>query len=262
MDTPYEVFGLNRSARTIISCDHASNLVPPSVGGGDLGLPPRDMERHIAYDIGAEGVARALGEALDSPVIVSRFSRLVIDPNRGELDPTLLMRLYDGTIIPANRHADETEKARRLDAFHRPYHGALAQLMSARPDPVLVAIHSFTPQFVGRPLRPWQIGVLSARDRRLSEALITALQSPDFADWVEQVSGAPLCIGDNEPYTGHLPGDSVDRHALAQGHHNTLIEIRNDLIATEAQQHDWALRLAPLLQRALHDADAAEVAPL
>lgn len=262
MDVPYEVFGLNRGSRVIISCDHASNRVPPCVGKGDLGLPPRDMERHIAYDIGAEGVARALGDALDSPVIVTRFSRLVIDPNRGEEDPTLLMRLYDGTIIPANRYADETEKARRLDAFHRPFHGALAQLMTSREDPVLVPIHSFTPQLVGRSPRPWQIGVLSAADRRLADALITTLQSPDFANWVQEISGTPLCIGDNEPYAGHLPGDSVDRHALSQGHHNALIEIRNDLIATEAQQRAWAARLAPLLTRALHDADATDRSPL
>ncbi|WP_138469650.1 N-formylglutamate amidohydrolase [Poseidonocella sp. HB161398] len=254
MGRAYEVTGAERTGDWVVSCDHATNIVPGSVNGGDLGLPPCDMARHIAYDVGAEGVALALGEALGAPVVASRFSRLVIDPNRGEDDPTLLMRIYDGSIIPANRHADAAEVARRLDAFHRPYHGALAELMAARAAPVLVSVHSFTPQLAGRAMRPWQIGVLSAADRRLSEGLIAALNAPDFAAWVEDISGAPLRIGDNQPYSGHLPGDAVDRHALAQGHLNTLIEIRNDLIATPAQQAAWGARLAPLLRRALHDA--------
>ncbi|WP_172330765.1 N-formylglutamate amidohydrolase [Mangrovicoccus sp. HB161399] len=257
MARAFEVTGAERSGTWVVSCDHATNIVPASVNGGDLGLPPRDMERHIAYDVGALGVALALGEALEAPVAASRFSRLVIDPNRGEDDPTLLMRIYDGSIIPANRHADSSETARRLDAFYRPYHGALAELMSARADPVLVSVHSFTRQLAGRPPRPWQVGILSAADRRLSEAFIAALSAPDFADWVEEVSGAPLEIGDNQPYSGHLPGDAVDRHALRQGHLNTLIEIRNDLIATPAQQAAWGARLAPLLRRALHDAREA-----
>lgn len=254
MDDAYEIAGQDRTGPWVITCDHASNRVPDSVSGGDLGLPADDMARHIAYDIGAAGVSRALGAALDSPVILSRFSRLVIDPNRGEDDPTLLMRIADSTVIPGNRHADDAERARRLDAFHRPYHGALAELMSARPAPVLLAMHSFTPQFRGRARRPWQVGVLTARDRRLGEALMAALTTPDFADWVAEVSGTELVLGDNEPYSGHLPGDSVDRHAIAQGHLNVLIELRQDLIATETDQREWAHRLAPLFQRALHDA--------
>ena len=104
---PFEILGANRPGRWLISCDHATNTVPDWVHGGDLGLPADDMGRHIAYDIGAAGVTRKLSEALNSPAILSRFSRLVCDPNRGEDDPTIMMRLYDGTIIPANRNADQ-----------------------------------------------------------------------------------------------------------------------------------------------------------
>jgi len=213
----HEIDGADRPGRFVISCDHASNRVPPEVGDGSLGLPAAEMARHIAWDPGAEGVARELGRQLSGPVILGRFSRLVIDPNRGETDPTLLMRLYDGTIIPGNRHADRAEKERRLELFHRPYHAALAALLAARPDPALVAVHSFTPQLNGRAPRPWQIGILSAADRRLSEALMRGLATPDFAAWVEDVSGSTLAIGDNQPYSGHLPGDSIDRHALRHG---------------------------------------------
>ena len=240
-ETPYRILGETRPGRWLVTCDHATNRVPGWVAGGDLGIAPEDMQRHIAYDPGAAGLAAALAEALDSPCILSDFSRLVIDPNRGEDDPTLVMKLYDGTIIPANRHADDAETERRLQALYRPYHAAYAALAARRQDTVIVAVHSFTPCLRGRSPRPWAVGVLySHLDDRLSRALLAEL------------AGEPdLCVGDNEPYSGHLPGDAIDRHALRHGRHNTLIELRNDLIATPAAQAAWAARLAPLLVRAL-----------
>lgn len=239
---PFAIEGADRPSRWIVTCDHATNIVPEDLGGS-LGLPEADMARHIAFDPGALGVARALGAALDGPVISTRFSRLVIDPNRGAHDPTVLMKLYDGSVIPGNRHADATEKARRLAAYHEPYHSALDALAVQRADPVIVSVHSFTPQLRGRPPRPWHVGILHADDARLSDPLIAALEAePD------------LVVGRNEPYTGHLPGDAIDRHALRHGRQNTLIELRNDLIATPDQQTAWGLRLAPLLHRALAEA--------
>jgi predicted N-formylglutamate amidohydrolase len=237
----FTVEGAERSGRWLVTCDHATNRVPEDVGGGSLGIAPEDMARHIAYDVGALGVARALGELLDSPMIASDFSRLVIDANRGEDDPTLVMKLYDGTIIPANRHVDSAEVERRLATLYRPYHEAYAKLAARREDTVILAIHSFTPCLKARAPRPWHVGVLySHLDARLSRALLDQLaQEPD------------LCIGDNEPYAGHLPGDAIDRHALQMQRQNTLIEVRNDLIGTEAEQRAWAARLAPLLQQAL-----------
>ncbi|MGR3393980.1 N-formylglutamate amidohydrolase [Pseudooceanicola nanhaiensis] len=237
---PYQIIGADRPSRWLVTCDHAANTVPDFVGGGSLGLPQADMNRHIAYDPGAAEVTLALAEALDGPAILSNFSRLVIDPNRGEDDPTLLMKLYDGSIIPANRHAGPEELERRLDAYYRPYHAALAGLAARRDDTVLLSIHSFTPQLRGRPPRPWQVGVLYGRDERLAQALLTRLrQEPD------------LCVGENEPYGGHLPGDAVERHAIDHGRPNVLIELRNDLIATPEGQRAWAARLAPMLAEAL-----------
>ena len=162
---PLHIFGAERTARWLITCDHASNRVPAWVGGGDLGLSDADMARHIAWDVGAAGLARALGEALGGAVICSDFSRLVIDPNRGEEDPTLVMKLYDGTIIPGNRPVGPDEVERRLARLYRPYHDALAELAARREDTVIVAVHSFTPCLRGRRPRPWQVGVLY-RDRR------------------------------------------------------------------------------------------------
>ena len=237
--TPYFVHGEDRPGRWLVTCDHASNLVPPFVNGGDLGLPREDMERHIAYDVGAYGLAQHLGQLLDSPVVASNFSRLVIDPNRGEDDPTLLMKLYDGTLIPANRNADAEETERRLTLCYRPYHEQLARF-AALPHAVILSVHSFTRQLRGRDPRPWQVGVLHTEDTRLSDPLIAELAAED-----------DLCVGDNEPYGGHLPGDAVDTHASAFGRPNVLIEVRNDLIADHEGQRAWAERLAPVLVRAL-----------
>ena len=237
---PFQILGESRPSRWLTTCDHAANTVPEAVNGGTLGLPDADMARHIAYDVGAAAVTAELARRLDGPAILSNFSRLVIDPNRGEDDPTLLMKLYDGSIIPGNRHADAAERERRLDLCYRPYHAALARLAARRDDTVLLSVHSFTPQLRGRPPRPWQIGVLYGADDRLARHLLTRLRSePD------------LCVGDNEPYGGHLPGDAVERHAITPGRPNVLIELRNDLIATEAGQQAWAARLAPILKEVL-----------
>jgi predicted N-formylglutamate amidohydrolase len=237
----FKITGKGRPGRWLITCDHASNRVPDWVVAGDLGIGPEDMARHIAWDVGAAGVALALGAALDSPVICSDFSRLVIDPNRGEEDPTLVMKLYDGTIIRANRHVGPAEVEERLARLYRPYHAALARMAARQADTAIVALHSFTPCLKGRSSRPWQVGVLySHLDDRLSRPLIAAL-----------AAAGDLCVGDNEPYAGHLPGDAIDQHALQPGRHNTLIEVRNDLIATKAAQKYWANRLAAVLPQAL-----------
>ena len=238
---PYEIIGENRRGPWLVSCDHATNHVPKEVCGGDLGLPPEQMRRHIAYDIGAAGVCRHLAERLGARAILARFSRLVIDPNRGEDDPTLIMRLYDGTIIPCNRHVDAAETARRLERYHRPYHAAYEALAARVENTAIVAIHSFTPKLNGRAPRPWHVGLLYARaDSRLARPLLAALRAQK-----------DLCVGENEPYAGHLPGDAIDRHALKKGRPNILIELRHDLIETEADQRAWAERLAPLLEDAL-----------
>lgn len=241
---PVEMIEAAGDLSVLILCDHASNAVPPEIGGGDLGLPAADMGRHIAHDVGARGVAVALAELLDCPAALSTFSRLVIDPNRGEDDPTLVMKIYDGSIIPANRGVDAAEVERRLNAYHRPYHRAieraLARAQASAATPRLVSIHSFTPQLRGRGPRPWDIGVLWDEDPRLAVPLIARLRAePD------------LLVGDNEPYTGALKGDCLWRHGTMRGFAHALIEIRNDLIGTLEQQVSWAERLAPILRETL-----------
>lgn len=242
MQQAFTILGADRPSRWLVTCDHATNRVPDWVAGGDLGIAACDMARHIAYDVGAAGLCRALADHLDAPAVLSGFSRLVIDPNRGEDDPTLIMRLYDGTVIPANRSITPDQRAERIARLYRPYHDAYEALATARPDRAICAIHSFTPQLRGRDRRPWQVGVLySHRDERLALPLIQACRD---AGWI---------TGDNQPYSGHLDGDSIDSHALAKGRPNVLIELRNDLIADENGQREWAGKLAPVLETILAD---------
>ncbi|GMG84933.1 N-formylglutamate amidohydrolase [Paralimibaculum aggregatum] len=226
----------------VLVCDHARNRVPAEIGG--LGLGAEDMGRHIAYDIGARGVTLGLAERLGAAAVLSTVSRLVIDPNRGEDDPTLVMRLYDGSVIPGNRRVTAEEVARRIAAYHRPYHAAidaeLDRVLAAGGVPALVSIHSFTPQLRNRPWRPWHIGLLWDRDDRLLRPLARRLAAePD------------LVVGENEPYTGRLAGDCMWRHGTNRGIAHVLVEIRNDLIATPETEAAWAERLAPALRDAL-----------
>ena len=242
---PFVTAGSHRNENIIIICDHATNTVPPTIAGGDLGLQTSDMQRHIAYDIGAANVSSHLGMLLDAPVVCSNFSRLVIDPNRGEDDPTLLMRVYDGTLIPANRHATNADLEERLELCYHPYHAEIARLVAERDTPTIISIHSFTPQLKGRPLRPWEVSILSNHDRRLSDPLLDALYSQKH-----------ITTGDNVPYTGYLQGDTMYKHALPNNLLHTLIEVRNNLIVNEKGQENWATRLAPLIKTAIFEATA------
>lgn len=228
-------------ARLLLVCDHASNRVPPELG--DLGLQAAEFTRHIAYDIGMRGVTLKLAALLGAPAVLSTTSRLVIDPNRGEDDPTLVMRLSDGAIVPGNARVDALEVRRRIERYHRPYHDAITARLDAIVDagdtPVIVAMHSFTPAWKGYP-RPWHVGFLWDVDDRLTRPLVSA-----FA------SDGDLVVGDNEPYDGALAGDTLNVHGTRRGFPHTLVEIRQDLVADEAGQQAWAERFAQALPQAL-----------
>jgi predicted N-formylglutamate amidohydrolase len=239
----------------LVICDHASNAIPP--GYGTLGLPREALDRHIAYDIGAADVTRALAAQLGAPAVLSTYSRLIIDPNRGLDDPTLVMRYSDGAIVPGNAYVDPPDIARRSRLFWTPYREEIATtvdaMMATGEPPALISIHSFTP--VMRSLaRPWKIGVLWDRDGRIPKPLIEAmLAEPDLrADEV----------GDNEPYDGALAGDTIDEIATARGLANALIEIRQDLIAEGHDATAWAERLARALRPIIADLRSREPADL
>jgi predicted N-formylglutamate amidohydrolase len=244
--SPVEIIAGPLDGGALVICDHASNAIPP--GYGTLGLPREALERHIAFDIGAADVTRALAGRLAVPAALSTYSRLVIDPNRGADDPTLVMRYSDGAIVPRNARADAGEIARRRELYWAPYRETIAAtveaMMAAREPPALVSIHSFTPIWRGT-ARRWKVGVLWDRDDRIARPLIEALiAEPDLRS---------EDIGDNEPYDGALAGDTIDAVATSRGLANALIEIRQDLIAEREGALGWAERLARLLAPILAD---------
>ncbi len=247
---PVEVVDGRMDSGILLLCDHASNALPSSYG--TLGLPPEALETHIAYDIGAAAITRRLAARCSAPALLSRFSRLLIDPNRGAHDPTLVMRLSDGRIVPGNARIDATEIDRRRSLYWSPYRQAIAAHVAAMlaegPPPAVIGIHSFTPVWKGA-RRPWQIGVLWDGEPRLAAPLIAALAAEG------------LEVGDNEPYAGALPGDTLDAEIAPHGLAGLLIEIRQDLIADPAQALGWADRLAELLVPILARPDVHEVRP-
>jgi predicted N-formylglutamate amidohydrolase len=226
----------------VVICDHASNFIPPEYG--DLGLTSDAREAHIAWDPGALSVARGVARRLDAPLIYPTVSRLVIDCNRPTDAPDLIPETSEATAIPGNAGLPQSERARRVATFHEPYHHAIDGLiddrLAAGKETALVAVHSFTPVFHGV-ARPWEIGIVFDRDRRLADPLIAHLKA----------SG--LNVGVNEPYA---PADRVyttmSRHGEARGLAAVMIEIRNDLIVSEAAEEAWSQQLAATLGRSLH----------
>lgn len=231
----------------IVICDHAGNDLPADYG--TLGLDGGELGRHIAYDIGAAGVVRRVAQHLGAPAVLTRYSRLLIDCNRGLDDPTLIMRLSDGAIIPANRHLDAAERERRIARYYTPYHAAIERLideaLALGVPPLLLSLHSFTHAWKGQ-ARPWHAGVLWDKDPRLAQRLIAALAEEPG-----------LIVGDNEPYSGRLKGDSLWRHGTVRGLPHAIVEIRQDLIAGEAGQEQWGGRLAGVLAGLLAREDVA-----
>lgn len=235
----HEVIHGNRDSGMVLLGDHAMNRLPPRYG--TLGLDASAFERHIAYDIGVEALTRQLAERLGVPAVISCFSRLLIDPNRGEDDPTLIMKISDGAIIPGNHPITPDEWQHRLDTYHRPYHRAVDEELQAVAEasgkaPLVLSLHSYTPAWKGVP-RPWHAAVLWDSDHRAVGPLLDMLRrDPD------------LIVGDNEPYDGALKGDTMYRHCMVSGMPHALLEVRQDLIGDEAGIADWAARLAPVFE--------------
>lgn len=231
----------------LLLCDHAENTIPPAYG--TLGLTAEDLGRHIAYDIGAAGVTEHLARALRAPALLTQYSRLLIDPNRGRDDPTLVMQLSDGRVVPGNAVLDDAEIEARIERYYAPYHRAIevaidAGIAAGKP-PVLLAIHSFTQAWKSVP-RPWHVAVLWDKDPRLACALLRELAA---------IPG--ITVGDNVPYSGQLKGDTLYQHGTLRGLAHALIEVRQDLILSPEGQAEWGELLAGVVRKVLASAELA-----
>ena len=219
----------------LLTSDHYGRAIPRSLG--DLGLPASEFERHIAWDIGIAGVAEALSKHLDAHLIAQRYSRLVIDCNRPPQAASSIPLVSEATVIPGNADLARGAAEARHRQIFEPYHRRIAETIERRSrdglPTVLVSLHSFTPVYAGV-ARPWHIGTLYNRDTRLPPLLLKLLR------------GEPgLVVGDNEPYAVDDKTDyTIPVHGEARGLMNSGIEIRQDLIADQAGQRQWADRLA------------------
>ncbi len=226
----------------LLVCDHAGRRIPRKLH--DLGLTKTELARHIAWDIGIEGVgACSCRNRLDACLIMQPYSRLVIDCNRPPGSAESIAHESDGTAIAGNANIAAQDAAARVREIFEPYHGAIARHLDARknskPPTILVSLHSFTPVY-GGVARPWQAGVLYNRYRALADALRAELSTP-----------GDLIVGDNEPYTVDDETDyTIPVHGEQRGIVHVAIEIRQDLIGDEAGQRYWAERLAATLPKA------------
>jgi len=240
--SPLALHGERGTGSVLLVCEHASNHVPAHYGS--LGLSSADLERHIAWDLGALDLAFECARTLDAPLAYATVSRLVLDLNRAVDAPDSIVELSEDTPIPGNHALGEAQRRARQREVYAPFHDGLAALLDARLAQgrveAVVSIHSFTPSYLGV-ARPWPVGVLSHRDRRLADALLAELRR-DALD----------PVGDNEPYS---PRDGVyhtlDRHAESRGIPCAMIEVRNDGLADADGRRAWARRLCDALQAAI-----------
>ncbi|MCK1547137.1 N-formylglutamate amidohydrolase [Bradyrhizobium sp. 147] len=222
----------------LLTADHYGRVLPRTLG--NLGVAENELVRHIAWDIGIAGVAERLAKMLDVHLIAQRYSRLVIDCNRPPAAVSSIPVISEATAIPRNEGISEWEREARRREIFAPYHHRIdaainRRLRDKRPT-VLVSLHSFTPVYAGV-ARPWHVGALYNRDTVLPQLLLKHLRAE-----------SDLVVGDNEPYAvNDLTDYTIPVHGEARGLVNTGIEIRQDLIADQSGQQQWAERLARIL---------------
>jgi predicted N-formylglutamate amidohydrolase len=233
------LFNAAGSAPLVLICEHASNFIPADYGA--LGLTPDDLTRHIAWDPGALPVAKAMAVELDAPLVFATVSRLVIDLNRAPTDFDAMPEISETSVIPGNIGLSEAEKDLRVKTYYKPFHDAVDRLIAQKSGlRALVSVHSFTPVYKGVS-RPWHVGLITGSDNSLARSMLQNLKQDEG-----------LVAELNVPYS---PSDRVyhtlDRHNPSNSVKTAMIELRNDLIASEQDQSAWGLRLAHSLQAAL-----------
>ncbi|MBX2823388.1 MAG: N-formylglutamate amidohydrolase [Gammaproteobacteria bacterium] len=224
----------------VLICEHASAYIPAEYK--NLGLDPVAVKSHIAWDPGAAVLAREMSAMLDSVLVESAVSRLVYDCNRPPEAPSAMPAQSEVYAIPGNRSMTQAQKEHRITTCYRPFEALVTQTLNTHAvTPVLVTIHSFTPIFHGKK-RDVEIGLLHDNDSRLTDALL------DIADVYEVRRNEPYAATDGVTHTLQL-------HGLSRGIHNVMIEVRNDLLATNEQCHSMAATLTGWISRALAGID-------
>ena len=203
----------------LIIVDHANNFIPSKYK--NLGLPKYLTESHIAYDLNILNLSKRINVLLESDIVYGEYSRLIIDLNRGQNDPTLIPSISDKKLIPGNIRINSREFNFRKMKFYNSYHSKIDKIVNEKKIKLIISMHSFNPYFKGKK-RKTEIGILSNKDRRYSDLLIK-----------QMTKSKRYNIGDNVPYKGELKDDTLYKHGLKNNILHTLIEVRNDLINTE-----------------------------
>jgi predicted N-formylglutamate amidohydrolase len=237
---PVTVYNGNGRSPLLLVADHAGNIFPRALGR--LGISAAEAARHIALDIGIANLSRMVADALDAALIQQNYSRLVIDCNRPPGAATSIPEISEVTLIPGNVGLSTAERMAREREIFRPYHDAIAAELERRREvkapTALIALHSFTPVFKAA-ARPWHAALLYHRDPRLARALLALLRNDG------------LTVGDNEPYFVSDETDyTIPVHGERRNIPHALIEIRQDLLADEKGEREWAQRLARILPEA------------
>jgi predicted N-formylglutamate amidohydrolase len=238
----------NGLSEFLIVADHAGARIPHALS--NLGLPDSELRRHIAWDIGALGVARGVARALDATLLSQTYSRLVIDCNRDPNVATSIPRISELREIPGNLNLSAAEIAARRAEIFDPYHARIRELIDARLAAgrrvFLVAQHTMTDIYKGV-RRQMHAAVLYNRDRRFAGLVLQMLRRED------------LVVADNEPYFVSDETDySIPHHAEARRLPHVEIEVRQDLVSDEAGQAKWAALIARALQDARLEFDRTQ----
>ena len=248
---PYTIINEHGKSRVLLVGDHVSNAIPKALD--KLGLDDSLLEQHIAYDIGTRKLIHHLSQHLDAPAVLAGYSRLVVDLNRSLEDASVMPEVSDNVIIKGNLQMSREHRRQRVHCFYTPYRTAIDTMLHRFRQqgivPAFISIHSFTPEMAGFS-RPWHAGLLWDKDPRIPVPLLKNLRAhPDG-----------FHIGDNEPYSGKHPADyTIDHHAEAAGLPHVSIEIRQDLVNTEAGAERWAGILHGALQDILADPELYRV---
>ena len=237
---PVDVQNPQGSSRVVVVCEHASHFIPDEFDG--LGLTGDALKSHVAWDPGAMGVARGVSQRLDASLVSSTVSRLVYDCNRPPTALDAMPAISEVFDVPGNANLTPEARKIRADTYYEPFRAGLATTLSSKNEPVIVTVHSFTPVYNGQ-TRSVEIGVLHDSDARLADAMLNNTAACERYD-----------VQRNEPYgPEHGVTHTLIEHALGAKRLNVMLEIRSDLIQTEADQDAMAQGIASWVSDALHD---------
>ena len=225
---PVQVVNAKGKSEILLTCEHAGNAIPYQLN--NLSMIDEDLQKHIAWDIGARELACLLSEKLDAPLILQYYSRLVIDCNRPTNAPDSMAQVSDHIPIPANQNLSEAEKQSRIDEIFQPYQNAISTFLDQSRKKMAISIHSFTPVMDGFQ-RPWDIGFLGRKGIQTSIILMEFLKQYD----------PDLNVALNQPYhVKDIEDWFIPYHGERRGIPHCLIEVRNDHLLSSQNCLKWA----------------------